>query len=188
MKEVAAPYCTPALFAANAHTEYTVFGTRLPGGILRGRETEGPTCDRHRRGRCVNAGFQGSGAAGADAECQDDDGAGKLHPREALRDAVLLGHQLGHDLQRPADGATRLRPVEFLQAGNSGGARQWSGHAADHLHNCPWELVEDYCNKLEAPKKGFYKITNSAHSPLWENYSETIEALLKIKEETINEG
>ena len=58
----------------------------------------------------------------------------------------------------------------------------------EYDYNCPWELVEDYSNKLDAPKKGFYKITNSAHSPLWENYNETIDALLKIKEETINEG
>ena len=60
--------------------------------------------------------------------------------------------------------------------------------SGEYDYNCPWELVEDYCKKLDAPKKGFYKITNSAHSPLWENYSETIDALLKIKEETINEG
>ena len=59
--------------------------------------------------------------------------------------------------------------------------------SGEYDYNCPWILVEDYCNKLDAPKKGFYKITNSAHSPLWENYSETINALLKIKEETINE-
>ena len=60
--------------------------------------------------------------------------------------------------------------------------------SGEYDYNCPWELVEDYSNKLEAPKKGFYKISNSAHSPLWENYSESISALLKIKEETINEG
>ena len=60
--------------------------------------------------------------------------------------------------------------------------------SGEYDYNCPWELVEDYSNKLDAPKKGFYKITNSAHSPLWENYIETIDALLKIKEETINEG
>ena len=59
--------------------------------------------------------------------------------------------------------------------------------SGEYDYNCPWELVEDYYNKLDAPKKGFYKITNSAHSPLWENYNETINALLKIKEETINE-
>ena len=60
--------------------------------------------------------------------------------------------------------------------------------SGEYDYNCPWELVEDYSNKLDAPKKGFYKIINSAHSPLWENYNETIDALLKIKEETINEG
>lgn len=60
--------------------------------------------------------------------------------------------------------------------------------SGEYDYNCPWSLVEDYCSKLDSPKKGFYKITNSAHSPLWENYNETIDALLKIKEETINEG
>ena len=60
--------------------------------------------------------------------------------------------------------------------------------SGEYDYNCPWPLVEDYSNKLDAPKKGFYKIANSAHSPLWENYTETIDALLKIKEETINEG
>ena len=60
--------------------------------------------------------------------------------------------------------------------------------SGEYDYNCPWELVEDYSNKLDAPKKGFYKITNSAHSPLWENYTKTLDALLKIKEETINEG
>ena len=60
--------------------------------------------------------------------------------------------------------------------------------SGEYDYNCPFELVEDYCNKLESPKKGFYKISNSAHSPLWENYNETLSALLSIKEETINEG
>ena len=60
--------------------------------------------------------------------------------------------------------------------------------SGEYDYNCPWELVEDYCNKIDSPKKGFYKITNSAHSPLWENYSETLNVLLKIKEETIDEG
>ena len=60
--------------------------------------------------------------------------------------------------------------------------------SGEYDYNCPFELVEDYCNKLDAPKKGFYKITGSAHSPLWENYSETLTALLNIKDGVINEG
>lgn len=49
-------------------------------------------------------------------------------------------------------------------------------------YNCPWELVEEYCDILEAPDKGFYKISNSAHSPLWENPEETCGILRQIKE------
>ena len=60
--------------------------------------------------------------------------------------------------------------------------------SGEYDYNCPFELVIDYCNKLDAPKKGFYKITSSAHSPLWENYSETLNALLNIKDGVINEG
>ena len=53
-------------------------------------------------------------------------------------------------------------------------------------YNCPWELVQEYCNQLDAPMKGFYKISNSAHSPLWENPDETLNALIEIKEKTLN--
>lgn len=60
--------------------------------------------------------------------------------------------------------------------------------SGEYDYNCPWKLVEDYLNKIDSPKKKFYKISNSAHSPLWENYNETLSALLNIKEETINEG
>jgi len=52
-------------------------------------------------------------------------------------------------------------------------------------YNCPWELVQEYCNQLDAPKKSFYKISNSAHSPLWENPDETLNALIEIKEMTL---
>ena len=52
-------------------------------------------------------------------------------------------------------------------------------------YNCPWELVQEYCNHLDAPKKSFYKISNSAHSPLWENPDETLNALIEIKEMTL---
>ena len=53
-------------------------------------------------------------------------------------------------------------------------------------YNCPWELVQDYCDHLNAPQKGFYKISDSAHSPLWENPDEIMKALTDIKEMTLN--
>ena len=51
-------------------------------------------------------------------------------------------------------------------------------------YNCPWQLVEEYCNAVKAPSKKFYRISNSAHSPLWENPVETCKALREIKEKT----
>ena len=53
-------------------------------------------------------------------------------------------------------------------------------------YNCPRELAEEYCDIIEAPDKGFYLIPDSAHSPLWENPSETCEVLRQIKEKTLN--
>ena len=53
-------------------------------------------------------------------------------------------------------------------------------------YNCPWKLVQDYCDSLTAPQKEFYKISGSAHSPLWENPDETMAALTGIKEMTLN--
>ena len=53
-------------------------------------------------------------------------------------------------------------------------------------YNCPWELVQDYCGKIKAPKKGFYKIEHSAHSPLWENPEDSCKVMKQIKEMTIN--
>ena len=54
-------------------------------------------------------------------------------------------------------------------------------------YNCPWELVEDYCDSIEAPDKEFFLIPDSAHSPLWENPSVTCGILKQIKERTANE-
>lgn len=51
-------------------------------------------------------------------------------------------------------------------------------------YNCPWELVEEYCDLIGAPDKGFYLIPDSAHSPLWENPEKTCEILRMIKEKT----
>lgn len=54
--------------------------------------------------------------------------------------------------------------------------------SGEYDYNCPWELAEEYNNILEAPDKGFYKISDSAHSPLWENPEETIKVLKEIRE------
>ena len=53
--------------------------------------------------------------------------------------------------------------------------------SGEYDYNCPWELVEEYCNMLSAPEKGFYKIPDAAHSPLWENPEETCNILKQIK-------
>ena len=58
--------------------------------------------------------------------------------------------------------------------------------SGEYDYNCPWELVQEYCDVIDAPQKGFYKITGAAHSPLWENPGETHEAMKQIKEMTLN--
>lgn len=58
--------------------------------------------------------------------------------------------------------------------------------SGEYDYNCPWELVQEYCDVIDAPQKGFYKITGAAHSPLWENPGETYEAMKQIKEMTLN--
>lgn len=59
--------------------------------------------------------------------------------------------------------------------------------SGEYDYNCPWELVEDYENILEAPDKGFYLIPDAAHSPLWENPEKTCEILRQIKEKNTDE-
>ena len=54
-------------------------------------------------------------------------------------------------------------------------------------YNCPWELVKEYAEIIDAPDKEFFLIPDAAHSPLWENPSATCEILRQIKERTINE-
>ena len=49
-------------------------------------------------------------------------------------------------------------------------------------YNCPWELVEEYYEMLNAPDKGFIKVPDAAHSPLWENPQVTCEFLREVKE------
>ncbi|MCR5267747.1 MAG: alpha/beta hydrolase [Lachnospiraceae bacterium] len=58
--------------------------------------------------------------------------------------------------------------------------------SGEYDYNCPWELVEEYCDILSAPDKGFFKIKDSAHSPLWENAKDTMEVMLQIRERTEN--
>lgn len=58
--------------------------------------------------------------------------------------------------------------------------------SGEYDYNCPWELVEEYCDILNAPQKKFYKISGSAHSPLWENAEETYKVMTEIKEMTLN--
>ena len=58
--------------------------------------------------------------------------------------------------------------------------------SGEYDYNCPWELVEEYCEGLDAPAKGFYKIKNSAHSPLWENAEDSMEIMKNIREMTEN--
>ena len=53
-------------------------------------------------------------------------------------------------------------------------------------YNCPWELVEEYYEVIDAPDKDFYLIYGAAHSPLWENSEVTCEVLKAIKERTQN--
>lgn len=53
-------------------------------------------------------------------------------------------------------------------------------------YNCPWKLVKDYNEKINAPDKGFFLIKDSAHSPLWENPGDTCKVLRDIKEKTQN--
>lgn len=59
--------------------------------------------------------------------------------------------------------------------------------SGDTDYNCPWELVKEYCEIIEAPDKGFYLIPDSAHSPLWENPGATCDILRQIKERCCNE-
>lgn len=56
--------------------------------------------------------------------------------------------------------------------------------SGEYDYNCPWPLVEDYADTLNAPQKYFYKIKDAAHSPLWENEEESYRVLEEIKEKT----
>ena len=58
--------------------------------------------------------------------------------------------------------------------------------SGEYDYNCPWELVQEYCYELNAPDKAFFKIKDSAHSPLWENAHDSMEVMKKIREMTEN--
>ncbi len=59
--------------------------------------------------------------------------------------------------------------------------------SGEYDFNCPWPLVEEYCEKIEAPDKGFYLIKDAAHSPLWENPAETCDILKQIRGKILHE-
>lgn len=54
--------------------------------------------------------------------------------------------------------------------------------SGEYDYNCPWELVRDYCDSLNAIQKEFVLIPDAAHSPLWENSEKTVEFMRKIQE------
>jgi pimeloyl-ACP methyl ester carboxylesterase len=58
--------------------------------------------------------------------------------------------------------------------------------SGEYDYNCPWELVQEYCDGLDAPDKAFYRIKDSAHSPLWENAGDSIDIMKQIREMTEN--
>lgn len=62
--------------------------------------------------------------------------------------------------------------------------------SGDHDYNCPWPLVEEYCDIIDAPDKEFYLIENAAHSPLWEQQEKCFEIMKEIKDrqETLENG
>lgn len=58
--------------------------------------------------------------------------------------------------------------------------------SGEYDYNCPWELVKEYCDSLDAPAKGFFRIKDSAHSPLWENAKDSMDIMKQIREMTEN--
>ena len=53
--------------------------------------------------------------------------------------------------------------------------------SGDHDYNCPWPLVEEYRDMIDAPDKEFYLIENAAHSPLWEQQETCFEIMKESK-------
>ena len=57
--------------------------------------------------------------------------------------------------------------------------------SGDMDYNCPWELVKEYCDIIDAPDKEFFLIPDAAHSPLWENPEYTCDVLRRVKERVL---
>ena len=53
--------------------------------------------------------------------------------------------------------------------------------SGEYDYNCPWVLVQEYYEKLNAPDKDFLLVENAAHSPLWENPEAVVEYMVKIR-------
>ena len=53
--------------------------------------------------------------------------------------------------------------------------------SGEYDYNCPWVLVQEYYEKLNAPDKDFLLVENAAHSPLWENPEAVVEYLATIR-------
>ncbi len=59
--------------------------------------------------------------------------------------------------------------------------------SGDHDYNCPWPLVREYSDRIQAPDKKFYLVENAAHSPLWEQADVSYDILKEIKTNTYTE-
>ncbi len=56
--------------------------------------------------------------------------------------------------------------------------------SGEYDYNCPWTLVKEYCELLNAPDKEFFLIEESAHSPLWEQADKSYDIMFSIKNKT----
>jgi pimeloyl-ACP methyl ester carboxylesterase len=58
-----------------------------------------------------------------------------------------------------------------------------------HDYNTPWELVQEYYDKLDAPKgKHLVWFDNSAHGLDYEEPEKFVEELVKVKQDTYKKG
>jgi pimeloyl-ACP methyl ester carboxylesterase len=58
--------------------------------------------------------------------------------------------------------------------------------AGRHDYTTPFELVEKYCETIEAPSKELVFFENSAHNPMFEEPQEFFKAMSRIKEQAMN--
>ena len=49
-------------------------------------------------------------------------------------------------------------------------------------YNCPWPLVQQYCDALDAPEKYFLLVSDAAHSPLRENPKEVVDFMVSVRD------